>query len=1222
MTDKTSQGSVYNKLTPISDADLVEYECALLYALTEKDIRNIAITGVYGSGKSSLIKSFEENCKNDEKYKNKNFNFLNVSLASFVLEQNPNFQSEDTTSEKPKKNETQDIEKSLLQQIIFKVKSDALDDSQFSRIKIKRHIKIWKTKFQFLTSHLWTAFFVVAMVLSAKYVFKPEYSLFENSWLFKQQYLWFFEFVVLIGVVGVVQLIFNWVPKLGLSKFSAGGAEISFNERKGDSILNKHLDELIYFFATTRFNIVVFEDLDRLPTREILIKLREINQLINNSEEINELGINKVVKFVFALGDDLFTDAIDRTKFFDFILPVITVVNYSNSREKLEVAIKKAFPNIQFRPNFLDEVTQFLGDMRLLFNVANEFIIYKKRLDAQESESKDKLTLDNNKLLATIIYKNKYPDDFAKLNQRQGKVWDVLATKESLLHSLKNDLIEKINQTKKSIIDIDAEKLKDINDLRRVYLGFYFEKYPEFSYFQINGNIYYPHQFLESDSVIDLLRTQRDISYIMRGNRNPQTLDKFANIEKEFDPKLTYDQRKESLIKKTDGTLSALNSEIASLEKELHDLDKITFNQLVLKHSDLPFKGLKADDGLIRYLISDGLIEEDYLAYTTYFYPGELSTNDQQYLTGQLSNVPLGFGYQLDNPDKVFKKIKEGRFKNRSILNLNMLTYSSLNQSSTDKFSYFIEAILDAKETGYDFVSQWLRLPNLMDASKKSVLNAITKADQHYWGKLIEATDVTPEERGTLVIALLEYLDQPALSSITDTGFIQHELNERVEIFNSIVILGYSKLEKLFKFLKVTFASLEKCNDNQLLDVIEKTNAYELTVDNLVKILSRTQTSEIEVVPTYTYITTYGSNAVKDYINNEIRWFAGNVLQNLEGADESEQSAISLLNIDKLEVELKVCLIQKLDFKISDIEAVTDNDLWPDLLHSKRVKASWDNLIKYFKIVEEEIDDVLVDYLNDQENIKDLVTTNLRKENPEEVKFASKLFRSDRIENESYRQLIMATRFSFTNLSDLDVNPNKISLLLDAAKFSLSIENHDFLKEKLPNKSHVLIAQYIDTYFKEPTKFELTNPELVNLVANSNLSEVHKANLIKLTPEPAYDTPLANAYCVFDISHSKEKLFNISTLKKILSLELAEELKIKLFNRYCDLFDHLAILEAIDNISDEVARLRTNGKPKLVSTDENWKFAKFLEAHQYISVSENKKNPNNINLNPKRKVLK
>lgn len=1221
MTDTNSRVSIYNKLTPISDADLAEYESALLYALTEKDIRNIAITGVYGSGKSSLIKSFEEKCKNDSSYKDKNFNFLNVSLASFVLEQNPNFKDENTSPVKSQKNETQDIEKSLLQQIIFKVKSDALDNSQFSRIKIKRNIKIWKTKFQFLTSHVWTAFFVVAMLLITKFVFKPDYFLFKDNWLFQQEHSWVYQVILLIGFMGVVQMIFNWAPTLGLSKFSAGGAEISFNERKGDSILNKHLDELIYFFATTRFNIVVFEDLDRLPTREILIKLREVNQLINNSEEINGHGINKVVKFVFAIGDDLFTDAIDRTKFFDFILPVIPVVNYSNSREKLEVAIKQAFPDVQFRPNFLDEVTQFLGDMRLLFNVANEFIIYKKRLDAQESGSKDKLTLDDNKLLATIIYKNKYPDDFSKLNQRQGKVWEVLATKDSLLTSLKNDLIEKINQTKKMIADIDAEKLRDVNELRKVYLGYYFKKYPDFNYFQINGTQYYPGQFLENDSVIDQLKTQGNIRYITRNN-HVQSVDTFSNIEKEFNPKSTYDQRKESLIKKADGTLSALNSEIASLEKALHDLEKLTFNQLVLKHSDLPFKSLNADDGLIRYLILDGLIEEDYLAYTTYFYPGELSTNDQQYLTAQLSNVPLEFEYQLDNPDKVFKKIKDGRFKNRAILNLNMLTYSSLKQFESDKFANFINAILDAKVTGYEFVSQWLKLPNLMDGSKKSVLNAITKIDEYYWSNFIDATDVTNEERGGLIIALLEHLNQSALNAINETGFIQHELNENVEIFNSIVILGYSKLEKLLKFLKVTFSNIEKCNDNKLLEVIEKTNAYELTVDNLIKILSRTQTSEIELVPTYTYITTCGSSAVKDYINNEIRWFAGSVLQNLEGVEESEQSANNLLNNDALEDELKISLIQKLVFNINDIESVTDNALWPDLLNSKRVDASWVNVIKYFKVANHDMDDVLIKYLNDQENLSLLVRKKLEASIADEVVLASKIIRCDDLSNEAFLQLIHSINISFDNLSDIQVNQVKIEYLLLTNKLKLSLKNHEFLKTNLPEKSYLLIGMNISKYFEESTKYQLTNLELVNLINLRELSQVNKAELIKATPESAYDLSLVKAFSEFDLGYSKEKLFNISILKTILSLDLTEDVKIMLFNRYCDLFENQDILDILSFISDEVSKLRFNGKPKLNKTDPNLKFAKFLETNQYVSISENKKDPSVINLNPKRKVLK
>ena len=59
--------NIYHTLTPINTVDLSEYENALLYALKVDDIKNIAHTGPYGSGKSSLLKTFEK------KYDRQNF---------------------------------------------------------------------------------------------------------------------------------------------------------------------------------------------------------------------------------------------------------------------------------------------------------------------------------------------------------------------------------------------------------------------------------------------------------------------------------------------------------------------------------------------------------------------------------------------------------------------------------------------------------------------------------------------------------------------------------------------------------------------------------------------------------------------------------------------------------------------------------------------------------------------------------------------------------------------------------------------------------------------------------------------------------------------------------------------------------------------------------------------------------------------------------------------
>lgn len=106
---------------------------------------------------------------------------------------------------------------------------------------------------------------------------------------------------------------------------------------ESSSIFDKYLDEILYFFEASKYNVVIFEDLDRFDIIDIFEKLRELNELINNSEQID-----RRVVFIYAIKDDIFGDVDsdkltkDRTKFFDFIIPVIPIINASNSGDLLK----------------------------------------------------------------------------------------------------------------------------------------------------------------------------------------------------------------------------------------------------------------------------------------------------------------------------------------------------------------------------------------------------------------------------------------------------------------------------------------------------------------------------------------------------------------------------------------------------------------------------------------------------------------------------------------------------------------------------------------------------------------------------------------------------------------------------------------------------------------------------------------------------------------------
>lgn len=65
----------YNSLAPKDDIDIKAYAGALDYALSTDSIHNVAIAGPYGSGKSSIIKTYEK--------ENSNKRFLHISLAHF-----------------------------------------------------------------------------------------------------------------------------------------------------------------------------------------------------------------------------------------------------------------------------------------------------------------------------------------------------------------------------------------------------------------------------------------------------------------------------------------------------------------------------------------------------------------------------------------------------------------------------------------------------------------------------------------------------------------------------------------------------------------------------------------------------------------------------------------------------------------------------------------------------------------------------------------------------------------------------------------------------------------------------------------------------------------------------------------------------------------------------------------------------------------------------------
>lgn len=137
--------------------------------------------------------------------------------------------------------------------------------------------------------------------------------------------------------------------------------------------------------------------------------------------------LERPIRFVYAVKDDIFEKE-DRTKFFEFILPVIPIINATNSGEEIRRWVTDHNYGKIFDEDFIDDIAPYIDDMRVLQNIFNEYEIYREQIINRTG-----LNLDPKKLFAVIAFKNIYPSDFSDLQNEKGIVKQAFYEKEKIL---------------------------------------------------------------------------------------------------------------------------------------------------------------------------------------------------------------------------------------------------------------------------------------------------------------------------------------------------------------------------------------------------------------------------------------------------------------------------------------------------------------------------------------------------------------------------------------------------------------------------------------------------------------------------------------------------------------------------------------------------------------------------------------------------------------------
>lgn len=626
------------------------YLNALIKAVNTKDVNNIAITGSYGSGKSTILKTFQKEYKSC-------FRFLNVSLASFN-------KINDESNEDSEKLERL-LEISILQQIIYSVNPDKIPDSHFKRIQ---NIPLGRKVIIALSITLW--FLCLLLFWQNNYIeiVNPK------NWSIDKNPDWEGIIISVISFFGISIIFYKIIELFRNSKISRvsiqGEIELNNNEIEDKSIFNQYLDEIIYFFQKTEHNILIIEDLDRFENTNIFTKLREINILLNNSNLIK-----KKVSFIYAISDDFFTDKRERVKFFEYIIPIIPFVNYYNAEEQLKKLIEESGleKNI-FSDDFISDITLFIDDidMRLLVNIFQEFLVYKDIVG--------KINPTNEQLFAIITYKNIAPEDFNKLGSKQGFLFSLLNDKDKYTKEFIEKIDEKISEKEKNIERINNEYFENIEDLKKVYLFHIFKEIRSFEGSDIQIAI------KNFDSIIRdgiVKYNYIDDSYYNSSRRESDYSFNFSEIEKQVNSNLSYEERKELIQNKQNDEVERIKDEIEKLQQQKKAIKnwslKEIFKEGIVNINDyIPLRTEQEGsivNRLLRNLITQGYINENYIDYISLFHEGTITKKDKEFEVRVKSIEEPDFNYKLEKVEGVVKKIGEKYFEQKGIFNFDLLDF-------------------------------------------------------------------------------------------------------------------------------------------------------------------------------------------------------------------------------------------------------------------------------------------------------------------------------------------------------------------------------------------------------------------------------------------------------------------------------------------------------------------------------------------------------------------
>ena len=897
--------------------------------------------------------------------------------------------------------------------------------------------------------------------------------------------------------------------------------DVSIELGQDSSVFNKHLEEIVYFFESTEYDVVIIEDLDRFRCPEIFGKLREINFLLQQSEVLKEQ--KRHIKFIYAVKDDLFKDA-ERTKFFDYIATVIPVVNPKNSCEKLTQELTERGYTLD--KDTLQDLSEFVDDMRMLKNVANEFQQYMERLSKSSSPNKEKL-------LAMIIYKNHHPDDFGKLHYKDGKVYKFIKKKPNWTKLA-------IEQVITPRLEIWHKKREDVLNSQKFTLKqwriIYMEKYRQhltstLVNLSAKGAYHTVNDFVESPELFEELIRQRRVSYMythFNSNQNANADVNFSDLEKEVDDKVGYMKRKELALAST----SDIDKEIRMVREEENRLKNFKLAKLLIQFPEIKkskeFTDLELSELMVHFL-QRGYIDETYYDYLTLYDGTTMSLNDRDLLSRIRQNdTNVTYDEKIDDIGAFVNELPLFIYEYKSVLNYQIADYLEKHPVKYNLALHsFEQQFLNSSMPPLDFMADYYKR---IGSGKEQLWKKFIKS-QLSWQKI--QVYEKHEYWDTLTEAWLQYCEP---IDITDgiCEWLNGNLGFCIERLESIGVEHLKDIIDGCLFENIsTLGPIEGQfqgeNVMNVANFILENKLYELTGNNIFVAYEITSSpynerKGVEYL-TISDILSSDNNGFKEYVFENIKDVFADFINKSRG-QETEAGLVFILNQEELEENQKIAYLKRQTTdKVSDITDIND-PYKPLAIRGSVLEPSWFNMLNYFAYDHETISEDLENYIND--NVESL----LKDEYPNDVEssLAGELVYGPYLHISAYEKLLPTLMHNVNENDEI-----KISKDTGIEKVKLLVNNH-YLSDKVETANAV-------AFYGAPLYAKYLSNHINSLITNYEDYDVNTKTLtVLLNKESSLTTgqrwKLAKKISV-DLIQQDEELANVIL---VLMLKKKEEL--------------------------------------------------------------------------------